>query len=213
MSLINDALKKAKLAQENAPAREAAPQLRPSEPARPQRTGSSPAVPLLIAAGVLMGAGILWAALSGHRPIVEASGMTSTAATKTASTEKPDAKTASHSTVTELAGAPDASPAANSKTPEPVAATVTTPPPAVTVVAPAVVTPVPVATAALPESTTPTWPKLQGIFYRPSRPVVILNGKSVEEGGRVGPFTVLAITAQNVTLTGAGQTNVLSLSE
>jgi hypothetical protein len=59
----------------------------------------------------------------------------------------------------------------------------------------------------------PPLPKLQGIFYRPDRPSALLNGRTVFVGGRSGEFLVLAITQTSVTVTRAGQTNVLELPE
>jgi hypothetical protein len=66
-----------------------------------------------------------------------------------------------------------------------------------------------VASQPLPK---PVLPKLQGIFYRPDRPEAIIDGKTVLVGDRVGEFRVLAISRDDVTLAGAGQTNVLSLA-
>ncbi len=56
-------------------------------------------------------------------------------------------------------------------------------------------------------------PKLQGISFHPSRPLAVVNGKTVVMGDRVGGFRVVAITRSSVTLDSATVTNVLSLSE
>jgi hypothetical protein len=59
----------------------------------------------------------------------------------------------------------------------------------------------------------PASPKLQGIFYRPTRPSAVINGKNVFIGSRVGEFKVRSITQENVTIVSATQTNVLSLEQ
>lgn len=53
--------------------------------------------------------------------------------------------------------------------------------------------------------------KLQGIFYRPSRPSAVINSKTVFVGDRVGQAKVLAIDRESVTLQSDGQTKVLTL--
>jgi hypothetical protein len=68
-----------------------------------------------------------------------------------------------------------------------------------------------VAVAQFPPE--PQLPKLQGIVFNPTRPTAFLNGKSVVVGGRVGEFTVLAITKQIVTVERFGQTNALTMEE
>jgi hypothetical protein len=54
-------------------------------------------------------------------------------------------------------------------------------------------------------------PKLQGIIYRPDRPAVLLNGKTVLIGGTSGEYRVVAISQQSATVVRAGQTNVLEM--
>jgi hypothetical protein len=66
------------------------------------------------------------------------------------------------------------------------------------------------ATAEPPQTLAP---KLQGISFHPTRPLAVVNGKTVVIGDRVGGFRVLAITRSSVTLGSATATNVLSLSE
>ena len=69
----------------------------------------------------------------------------------------------------------------------------------------------PAVSNALPA--VPVLPKLQGLVYNPRRPCVVLNGKTVFTGERIGAYRVVAIGPDSVTLVGAGQTNVLSLSD
>lgn len=66
---------------------------------------------------------------------------------------------------------------------------------------------------ASPEMTKPAWPNLQGIFFHPKRPSAVMDGRTVFAGELSGEFLVLAISKQSVTVSGAGQTNVLSLSD
>ncbi len=78
--------------------------------------------------------------------------------------------------------------------------------------------PVEPGTNTLPTTVTgeppqPLAPKLQGISFHPSRPLAVVNGKTVVIGDRVGGFRVLAITRSSVILGSATATNVLSLSE
>ncbi|HEY2951855.1 MAG TPA: hypothetical protein VGK40_04685 [Verrucomicrobiae bacterium] len=57
---------------------------------------------------------------------------------------------------------------------------------------------------------TPTF-KLQGVFYRPSNPSAVINGKVVYVGDKVGQARVLAIERDEVLIENDGQRTVLSL--
>jgi hypothetical protein len=72
--------------------------------------------------------------------------------------------------------------------------------------------PASVVTNEAPRSPPPL-PKLQGIFYRPGRPLAVLSGKTVLIGSMSGEYRVAAIDQTTVTLIRSGQTNVLSLPE
>jgi hypothetical protein len=91
---------------------------------------------------------------------------------------------------------------------QPAVANATTPP----VARPAVVPPAAVAVA-----TTPTAPvrfpalKLQSIYYRPTNPSVMINGKTLFVSDEISGVTVADITASSVTLVLSGQTNILTL--
>jgi len=80
--------------------------------------------------------------------------------------------------------------------------------------------------AVVPTNSTPTvastrpaaappsaLPKLQGIFYRRERSSAVVNGKTVMVGSMVGEYLVAAIDQKSVTLVSASRTNVLSLEE
>jgi hypothetical protein len=80
------------------------------------------------------------------------------------------------------------------------------------------VEPVPSSSAAVAPVETGTnpktmEPKLQGISFHPTRPLAVVNDRTVVIGDRVGGFRVVAITRNSVTLISAAATNVLSLSE
>jgi len=53
--------------------------------------------------------------------------------------------------------------------------------------------------------------KLQGIFYRLSRPSAMINSRTVFVGDKVGEAKVLAIGRESVTLDCQGETKVLTL--
>ena len=57
------------------------------------------------------------------------------------------------------------------------------------------------------------WLRLQAIVFNPRRPSAMIGGKTLFVGDRVGDMRVMAIDKESATLTGAGQTNVLVLSE
>lgn len=53
--------------------------------------------------------------------------------------------------------------------------------------------------------------KLQGIVFNPKRPSALINGRVIFLGDRIREYRVAAIHRDEVMLVGAGQTNVLSL--
>jgi hypothetical protein len=67
--------------------------------------------------------------------------------------------------------------------------------------------------AATQSPPKPSGPKLQGIFYNPARPSAVINGRTVYVGHTVGSSRVVQITRDTVTLVSVAATNVLSLSE
>ena len=84
--------------------------------------------------------------------------------------------------------------------PQPARATVATTPAPVPAPAPVVQTPV-----RFPPL------RLQSIFYRPSSPSVIINGKTLFVTDEINGVTVADIQPSSVTLVLSGQTNVLTL--
>ncbi len=72
---------------------------------------------------------------------------------------------------------------------------------------PAMAAPVTNATPSAPP------PKLQGIVWNPKRPSAVINGRTLFIGDRFGDFRVRSITADTLTLVGQGQTNVFVLEQ
>jgi hypothetical protein len=66
--------------------------------------------------------------------------------------------------------------------------------------------------AAIAEALKPAPLKLQGIFFNPQNPSAVLNSRTLYLGDRVNGFRVMAISPVAVTLVSATETNVLSLS-
>lgn len=66
---------------------------------------------------------------------------------------------------------------------------------------------------ASPPPPAPIFPtlKLQGIFYRPSNPSVMVNGQTLFLNDEVEKARVVAITQNSVTVVWSGQTNVMTL--
>jgi len=78
--------------------------------------------------------------------------------------------------------------------------------------APAPATTAPPAVVAAPQP-PPKFPalKLQGIFYRPADPSVMINGKTLFLDDQIQGVTVADIQPATVTLVLSGQTNILTL--
>jgi cytoskeletal protein RodZ len=207
MSLINDALKRAKQVQQEQPARtEPGLQLRPLEARPVERNSLALALPAIALIILGLGCFVVWKALT-HK------------------SEKPD-QTASLSPVEQISASTSIESASTSSS-QPAAAatlstvqhasssTVATPPPSTQSVPVRIETPtaeVSAGTQAVVEvAAAKPVPKLQGIFYNPTRPTAIVSGKSVSVGDKVGELRVAAIDQESITLAGGGQTNVLTL--
>lgn len=199
MSLINDALKKAKAAPKPAPV--SAPQLRPADEAQPRRV-SSPLLVGSVCAVVLTGALLVWYGIkTGNKtePVVVARAESAQPA------PRPTPEITPKPALIAAPGEPP--PPTISPTAEPALEVVAeAPTPAADQIGTTeVVTPA--------EAPKPELPRLQGIFYHPARPTAVLSGKSLSVGGRIGEFRVLAIQPDRVTIAAGDSTNVLSLSE
>ena len=229
MSLINDALKRAKQAQQrNSPPPNTAPSLQPLEVSRRTTSGPGLFLPVAVAAFALLGGGLLvWFAFSngGSKRATIPANVNPTSTAPVAPPAPADAAAAVSRGTATVASAPTPKPLVLLPATKPTLTPTASGPVSRPQVLPAAVAPsgVQLASAPAPATNTasvsaeppppPAWPKLQGIVYRPDRPSALLNGKTILVGGRSGDFLVVAITQQSVTVVRAGQTNVLSLAD
>lgn len=184
MSLVNDALKRAKEAQQKTPPTAPGPQLRPAEPTPTPPTGRGTAmlVPIILVLIAVVGFVLIWPA---RRRAVELP-------------QKVEAK------------APPANSPVETKPPvQPAAISI----PNTAVTPPATQKPAASPTAPAPTVSIPSSPKLQAIFFTPGHPSAIINGKTVRVGDMIKGFRVAAITQTSATLVNTTQTNVMTLEE
>jgi outer membrane protein assembly factor BamB len=225
MSLINDALKKAKQAQKKSP-----PPPAPAVPHRPAETTQSEIPtsgmlwPLALAGLAAVVVLMIWFALrtGGSRETVSVGAQLQPAAValKTVpAASSPTSRTLAAATKPVVQNPAPLPTTAPSDLPSPKTATAA--PFATPTQAGTTVTAADPGHASTPAAVVPseppailaTVPKLQGIFYRPDRPAAVLSGKTVFVGSTTGDYRVVAIDPATVTLVRAGQTNVLSLAE
>lgn len=199
MSLINDALKRAKEAQKNqSPSPDSGPQLRPAEPAP---DGKSNGVGLFLPIAILLAVGlmVLFVWRASHKNGA-AKNFETPVQSSVAPVSSPNSATVA--------------PAAASTPPEQSAPAVVATTSAPSNSAPGISAEVSAsnATAVVAEPPPkPAPPKLQAIFFNPRRPSAIVNGKTVFIGDRFGEFRVATITQESVTLTNGAQKLVLTL--
>ena len=194
MSLINDALKKARKAQP-AGASANAPDLLPVEAAAGGRGGSIFTLPFIIAMVLVLAGVLLWAWYrSGQVMVVRgnssAASQPSEPRAKVAPIVAP-AKTETPTTVTTVASIPASDASANAGSTNVLMAA---------------------ATIEAPKAAGPAY-KLEGIFYSPKKPSAVINGDLVYVGSRVEAGQVVAIDEESATVvTTAGETNLLVLT-
>ncbi len=203
MSLINDALKRAKETQQNNPPAPPDLQFRPAEPG-PDRN-VLPAVLGVLALLAIVGlAGFfVWWTAQSHvddQPVsIRAVGPPAEVAKASpAPVPAPDPKPA--------VAIPVAAPETNA-----VPATSSTP-----AVDAAAATPTATNTASAVSEVAPpkpAAPRLQGILFARAHPSAVIDGKTVFVGDQVGEYRVVTIAREGVTLTGGGQTIVLSTDQ
>ena len=191
MSLINDALKRAKQAQSPAPP-PSAPHLhfRPVEPGQTVRHGFGLMFPVALALVALLILFLVWE-------------LAQTRATKQPGSSPPSELVARAASRPPTPAPPAVSPAlpATPMTSEPIPA------------APAVAaTDAKVADDA-PAPAKPAPLRLQAIVFNPAHPSAMINGKTVFIGEKVGEFRVGAISQNSATLISGSQTNILELAE
>ena len=198
MSLINDALKRAQESQKKNP-----PPLA-GAPLHSVTTERRSALPLIVSAMILLLLGVVVGVilqLNKREPAAKAAVALAQPAVRNS---EPQKNVLPAPTVpVPVANIPVATQPQSSPAPAPVAPPVTTDP-----------TPKPPVQPSEVAPAQPAWPKLklQGIFYIPRKPSVVINGKALFIGERVDDAQVVAITPENVTMVFAGQTNVLSSS-
>jgi hypothetical protein len=217
MSLINDALKRAKQAQQEA-APPPAPnlQLRPIEPAQYTRRGMSLMPPAVFVLAALVLFVLLWQRTHPASP-AESTEVHARVAIPAISTTTPvtaPLAVAPPSVVQPVPETPPTPPVTPATDPAGVVEKAASPPPAeppTVAASESPVTTTPAATEAPPPK--PPLPKLQAIIFHPTRPSVIVGGRTLFVGDKLNGQRVMAIDKESVTMAGAGQTNVLTLAE
>jgi hypothetical protein len=197
MSLVNDALKRAKQSQDANPPATPPLEFRPVESSQSEGRRTSlllVGLSLVIVAIIGMCAALMWfvSAKNGSALQVEACADHQQPRTNAPAQPAPKAKPPVMVVEPAIAAPAEA---------EAAQAAVVTNAPAIAAVVTAV------------EALKPAPLKLQGIFFNPKNPSAIVNGRTVSLGERVGGFFVLAISPTAVTLANNAVTNVLSLSE
>ncbi len=219
MSLINDALKKASHTHQQQVAAKAPAALQavgapPMQTADPKAApGTSLLIPIVMIMVLLVGGGVVVALIVTKKTgttVVQAPKVEPKIATPTVSTEP--AKSLSVATAQVSPQQAPAIPQAVVVTQPPVAANPTASSPPAAEVSPVVAKP-PVEVAVPVAPPAPTFPviKLQGIFYKKANSTVMLNGKTVSEGGKIDGAVVSKIEPMSVTLEWNGETKVLEL--
>jgi hypothetical protein len=201
MSLINDALKRAKEAQQPARTQTAGlSQFRPVEPAQvvAQRHGLKTPLTAALVCVVAVLLTIEWLGKSRvTNSTLREEPETAVGETLPAAPTVTSQPASTHQQAPALAAT--ASPAAVSATATPVL------PPQTNLVA---VTP---ATAAPPAAPREPQVKLQGIFYNPSRPSAMINGQTVFIGESVDGYELVGIKPNSATVSREGKLKVLAI--
>lgn len=215
MSLINDALKRAKQAQQQTPPpSEPPPHAPPIEPAQHVRHNLGLLLPAMFAIIAMLMLFVLWQAAQKNRPAQAnqtTKGQTEVAAsTRTAPSpaspptptftkiDKPSPPSEA-ANAANMVAAPSALATTNSAVPgnETGAVTNTSPTNALTE----------------PPAPKPAPLRLQAIIFNPKRPSVMIGGKTLFIGDKLGELRIVAIDRGSAILAGAGQTNVLTLPD
>jgi hypothetical protein len=192
MSLVNDALKRARQAQSENPPPTPPLHFQPADPAQ-ENAARSPllfvGLALLLILGVGLGGLAIWFAVQKQADLK--------AAARVAATSAP-----------EVADAPPKPTTTQESVVAPTNPPVALKPPLLDLGQRDTNT----AIVAAPVEPPPPLLKLQGIFFNPRSPSAVVSGRTVYVGDRVNGFQVQAITPRAVTLVNATGTNVLSLS-
>jgi hypothetical protein len=204
MSLINDALKKARKAQPAGASSADGPDLLPVEADARARGGSIFTLPFIIAAMLVMAGMLIWAWYRAGSVELVVRGNTG-AATVSA---RPQASEPAKVVAPRVAAMTSTA----AKTETPTSGTTVASTPMVVASADAGATNVLAATAETPKPAAVVY-KLEGIFYSAKRPTAVINGDLVSVGSRVEAGRVVAIDEESATVvTEAGETNLLILT-
>ena len=209
MSLINDALKRAKqVQQDSAPPAPSNTDLRPAEHRQYARPAVGLAIPTLLGLGSVVLLFLLWqTARNSNQQTLEVKARTRS---QTVAISQPSEQPVAAQNV--VIKDPTNLPAAVSA---PAAASPVTSPASNNAVSTAAVVVTEAASniVAAVAPAKPALPKLQVIVYSPTRPSAMINGKTLFLGDKIGDFRVRAIDQESVVLVGAGQTNILTLEQ
>ncbi len=226
MSLINDALKRAREAQQQArPTILPGPQLRPIESAQQARHGLGLLLPVALGVVALLGLFLFWQAAQGRSPIQVSARKAQAAARTGSDAMRPPAPAQADSAP--ATSVPPLEPGllvAHAPPPRPIPpghlATISNTAAATLPVTPITVVPATVERAASntpaltePAPTPPVLLKLQAIVFNPAQPSAIISGKTLFVGDYIREFQVLAISKASATLADGGHTNVLRLAD
>lgn len=194
MSLINDALRR-KDQEKKAPTPEksdGSPMQPVHPPSRDRASLLGPMLMLVIVLLLLVAAILFWKGLHTKNQVTVAAAPPATvqppppAPLENATVAPPVPATPVQPVATNLAATESANPSATNASPETI----------------------PVVALAAP---VPPPLKLQGIFYRPSNPTVMINGKTVGVGELVSGARILKIEREEVTLERNGKQEVLTM--
>ena len=210
MSLINDALKRAREAQDQA-ARDVDRdiELRPVEPGSVPPRKAGWVLPSVVTAAVLLAGFCIYQAIRPSRQDTHVQARTTPQNAQPATTAVvptiPETTPTKPVVTTNIpATAPVRQPSQEQSAPQTVPEHVTSNTAATSVAT--------TDMAAIPHQ-TPVKPtlRLQGIVFHPTRPSAVINGKTVFVGDKIAEKRVLAIDVDTVTVAGSGETNVLTL--
>lgn len=218
MSLINDALKRAKQAQPDAPRPTISGlSLHPVESSRrpgfmiPVITLAAVALVLVLGWRVfLKGSGAQSPSHSSPSPATDSAGrqaeqLIAKAAPAAVSEAHPQPASASSTGAEPPAAAPvDSVPASAPGTPTSTTAVQSAPN--------SVAVDASIASEA-PPAPKPAPLKLQGILFDPAHPAAMISGRTLFVGDKLGEWRVVAISQESATLVNAGQTNLLALPQ
>ncbi len=220
MSLINDALKRAREAQQQSPPQPSSElQFRPVEPAQQVRRGVGLMVPVGLTLIALCGLFLVWRRAQENRvarepsvaPSVQARSASDSPPAMARSLE-PSAALPSPAPATPPVPAMGSSSVTSAPSNSATATTVVVAP-AQTNASPAVLQPTNQVADVAATAPKPSPLKLQSIVYSPTHPSALINGHPLFIGDKIREYRVSAIEQDAVTLIGGGQTNRLTLGE